>query len=187
MKLELFLDMDGVLCDFVTAGFAACGDTFNPVTYPKGEWGLWKALNITEKDMWQAIDSTAGFWGKLQRYPWVGELLDLHDDIKVLSSPHYSQACYAGKLKWHLEHIGPTIELILCKSKHLLAAPGRVLIDDSDENCEEWRQAGGHAVLFPTVLNSDWRNALDPIPPVMDRWQAIKREHSPIIAGRKPL
>ncbi len=184
MKLELFLDMDGVLCDFVTAAHAACGCTFNPVTYPKGVWPVWEAMGMSESQMWNHIDSFPYFWKQLEIYPWCGELLDLADDVKILTSPHYTAECYQGKL---VKYIPRSVELILCKSKHLLAKPGRVLIDDSDENCHEWRGAGGIAILFPTVLNANWRLALDPITYVKDEWIKIQREHSPVTVGKPTL
>ena len=43
--------------------------------------------------------------------------------------------------------------------KQLLAGKNRILIDDSQRNVEQWKQAGGRAVLVPQPWN--WA---DPVP-----------------------
>lgn len=172
--VELFLDMDGVLCDFATAAFDACEQKFNPMTYPKGEWELSKAWGGTEKDMWQCIDDNGSpFWENLTKYPWAETLLALSNTVTILSSPYWFPSCHYGKAAWHEDNIGREIELILCKSKHLLAGPGRVLIDDNNKNCERWQAAGGYAILFPAVWNSGWRHALEPMEIVLQEWNAV--------------
>jgi hypothetical protein len=37
--------------------------------------------------------------------------------------------------------------------KRLLAAPGRLLIDDNEENCRAFARAGGRSFLFPALHN----------------------------------
>jgi hypothetical protein len=38
--------------------------------------------------------------------------------------------------------------------KHLLAGPGRLLIDDHPGNCHDWNESGGVSILFPRPWNT---------------------------------
>tara|TARA_B100000700_G_C14367978_1_gene544625 strand:+ start:90 stop:317 length:228 start_codon:yes stop_codon:yes gene_type:complete len=44
---------------------------------------------------------------------------------------------------------------MLGSHKHLLAKPDVVLIDDSDEKCRKFIEAGGHAILLPQPWNAN--------------------------------
>lgn len=155
---DIFVDIDGVLADFIGASFEAHGKKYDEATYPRLEWSIAKVLGITEDQFWERINAEEHtFWPFLHLYPWATELLVSVAPVapvKLLSSPSRSHYCHSGKRQWVDRHC-PEFELILCHSKHFLAAPGRLLIDDNDQNIDRWRARGGTGILFPQPWNSN--------------------------------
>lgn len=159
----IFLDMDGVLCDFVSAAFRAHGKEFCSATYPKGEYRIERVLGVTYDQFWVNIDGLGNnFWPTLKPYSWmqrlVAKVFEFDSEVKIATSPSENPNSWSGKqfwLRWHgLGHIRAKMG----DEKWLLAAPGRCLIDDSDENVNEFRAAGGDAILFPQPWNSGTSN-----------------------------
>lgn len=155
--------MDGVLCDFISPAMEAHGNEFIYDDYPAGEWGVDKVLGLSDADFWAGINSKKSFWNDLKPYPWLHELIAAAkfcgESIKIATSPSKHAISYRGKREWVEQYLGidiyaGAIELIMIKSKHLLAAPDRLLIDDSDKNINAFREAGGCGILFPQRWNS---------------------------------
>lgn len=164
MKFEyIFLDMDGVLCDFMASAFRVHSREFNRDDYPIGVWEIADHWQMPVDDFWAAIHADADFWTTIPVYPWVEELIALSrahaKQVKILTSPAKHANCFAGKRQWWEKFIPRDIELIICKSKHLLAGPTRLLIDDGDHNVVPWTTAGGPAILFPQPWNQNWHLA----------------------------
>ena len=161
---HIFLDMDGVITDFTTAVLRLHGKTKLMSTWPRGERDIPKVLGISRTKYWEMIDSQgAAFWHSLQPLPWFADLLALIREfgpMTILSAPSLSPASLEGKAHWLYEHF-PKVkgkrftDFLFGTQKHLLAGKDRVLIDDSDENVERFRNAGGHAILFPQVWNAN--------------------------------
>lgn len=158
MKVShVFIDLDGVLADFISSAFAVHGARYEESNYPRLQWSIATVLGITESEFWKKIDSSApDFWPNLSPYEWFDDVMcaakSLGVPMSFLSSPSRHPSCHYGKRQW-VDKYAPRVELILCSSKHLLAANGRVLIDDSDANIDKWRTAGGAGILFPQPWN----------------------------------
>lgn len=153
-----FVDLDGVLVDWHSAAFAAHGRTLVEAEYPIGLWNTWEFLGLSgAAEFWKAIDGVAGFWESLLPLPWIDRVLEiawsLADEVKIATSPSANPAAYSGKRAWCDRYLGGRFELILCRSKHLLARPDRILIDDADHNCDAFTNEGGRALLFPRRWN----------------------------------
>jgi len=153
----IFLDMDGVLCDFVSAAFSAHGSTFNPQEYPRGEFAIESVLGCTTKEFWRRIDFAGEyFWEHLEPYPWAEVLfreLQRVDEVIIATSPSRSPASYAGKQRW-LRYMGMNgVQSMFGSRKYLMAKPGRVLVDDGEHNVTPWIREGGQAVLVPQPWN----------------------------------
>lgn len=77
-------------------------------------------------------------------------------DIYFITMPDYeNKTCYYEKLKWlqkHLEWFKPTM-LIATESKHLLAKPNRILIDDNAKYLKSFQQEGGISI---GIGNHSW-------------------------------
>ena len=70
--------------------------------------------------------------------------------------------CIKGKEVW-LD--GDAFRMIPTEHKHLLAAPGRVLVDDSTKNIANWIKHGGIGL----GLKQPWNNF------ALDGWQVIEK------------
>lgn len=167
MKYEtVFLDMDGVLVDFISGAHEVHGRKYIHDEYPRGCWNICDHWGITDDAFWAGVDGKFDFWESLQPYPWLHEVLSLArhaGPVKLLTSPSKSPLCYYGKRAWCDRHIPKDIELIICKSKHLMATPQRLLIDDGDHNVKPWVDKGGKAVLFPQPWNDAYDLRHDPV------------------------
>lgn len=171
----IFLDMDGVLCDFVGSAlevlFQSDVTSERPAVVMKawrekylGEWDICKVAGCDAEDMWRAIHQQgASFWSYMLDTPLCLRLMSLSRVIEgsaaarvmVATSPSRHESSYAGKFKWlDSRRINAHSHAMLGSQKHLLAAPGRILVDDNDTNCERFRRHGGQAVLVPQVWNS---------------------------------
>jgi 5'(3')-deoxyribonucleotidase len=154
----IFLDMDGVLCDFVTDAMAIHGRKYDPNKWPKGEWDVAKVLGISVKEFWGGIRMNGGemFWAGLNPYPWakdlVRELLKI-DQVIIATAPSRAASCYSGKRTWLMDHGFGDLASMFGSEKHLLSQPGRTLIDDGVHNTTKWEEAGGRAVLVPQPWN----------------------------------
>jgi hypothetical protein len=73
----ILLDVDGVLMNWTAAAAKLWGTTEEELykTWTKGDFGIDKALKVTEDEMWQKIDAAGDkFWSELEEYPWAHDL-----------------------------------------------------------------------------------------------------------------
>jgi 5'(3')-deoxyribonucleotidase len=157
---RVFLDMDGVCCDFVGGVFNLFGKKLNEEEWPKGAYDIAKVLGVTEGELWTKVDEAGWvFWFNLREYPWFKALYDSltkwsDGELYFLTSPSKHASCLAGKREWLSKRLGKMFDkVIYTKHKHLLAGSETYLIDDSDKNVDEFRAAGGSALLFPMPWN----------------------------------
>jgi 5'(3')-deoxyribonucleotidase len=194
MKIsQIFIDLDGVLADFISAAFEAHGSRYDEETYPKLQWSIATVLGITEDEFWAKIDATEpNFWPNIKPYPWLKQLVyECHcagAKPIFLSAPSLHPSCHYGKRQWMDKHLAG-YEMVLCKSKHYMAAPGRVLIDDNDGNVEKWRANGGIGILFPQPWNKSHEFTDVRVEHVLEQLDIIKDDGSDTnpkdIEGRK--
>ena len=170
--ITIFLDMDGLLVDIVSAVAGLYGMTAEKV-YLRWEPGFYEIaegvshFNIPKEEIWPKVAAQpAEFWGDMKPYPWAKELYEECQKIAptyFLTAPIRCPACLAGKLQWIYRFAGEgSTNYIMTKHKHFCAAPGRVLVDDSEKNCFAFDQAGGHSILFPARWNRLHPIANDP-------------------------
>jgi hypothetical protein len=159
-----FIDMDGVLCDFIDGverefhcnpGSLKATQNYHlhePLGISYGAFSN-RLRTATEEDK---------FWLGLRPTPWAHELARLfnfRDNAFVLTSPWPGDyQCIAQKVEWCMRYLNiGSDRVITFPHKHILAAPGRVLLDDHPKHCKEWQEAGGAAILFPCTHNATWR------------------------------
>ncbi len=160
----IYVDMDGVLVDFVYSALLAQGieqdlavEIIND--WPPGEWDVSKVAGVEPGEFWTNIDATPLFWHKLditREYHKIVWWLRNHGiDWMVCSTPSRHPDSSAGKVYWLRDRLGDTFRnYVLTPHKSHLAAPGRLLLDDSDRNVDAWRAAGGEAILWPQPWNT---------------------------------
>ncbi len=168
MNHVLFLDVDGVLTKFAESAAEACEHPGASIDC----WDFFKRWGLTEEQFWSILDSKGErFWSDMPFLSWADEVLamcrEYADKVVLLTSPPRVAHAWSGRvLSLQRRFGGPTFrDYILCPAGHkeLLAGPGRVLVDDRDENCAMFRAAGGEAIVFPRLWNSGR---------VVDCWQS---------------
>ena len=152
----IFLDVDGVIANFVRASF------FVHIKEPEepSQWNYFETWNppLTSKEFWLPIHAIGDrFYDEwVGPYPWTHDLVaevQKHDKVCLLTDSSSHPTCIPSKIRW-CERYAPGLEVIIAKSKELLAGPGRLLIDDNDSNCDKFFYAGGNVIRFPQPWNS---------------------------------
>jgi 5'(3')-deoxyribonucleotidase len=159
---KVFLDMDGVLTDYVKSACIAhnqrdpyVGD--NPATSDD----LKTLFGMSKADYKKPIDCFE-FWAGLCHMPDGLNILAALEqqfgkrNICILSSPSMDPDAIGGRL-WWIDMYLPQYkkQLFLGEPKHAIAGPDKILIDDMDANCENWVAAGGEAILVPRQWNKN--------------------------------
>lgn len=161
-EMTVFVDMDGVLVDFVGAVCRLFHK--DPEQLPEWDWSKGRSLHVPlglekESDMWEVIDRHGpSFWASLEPYPWWRELLHWCGQLGktyLCSTPSLSNYSVDGKLLWIHKHLGKLFRnyIFTAAPKHLLANSRSVLIDDYGSTIEKFCKAGGHGILFPQPWN----------------------------------
>lgn len=144
---RIYLDMDGVLFDFVKNIENTTGLTINK----------WSKLG--RKERWDPIIANKKFWSD---GPWLAEGKKLFSFVKKYN-PHilsayvehaYDPNCIPGKKKWAIKNTGISsdkINLVLRSQKKNFASPNSILIDDYDKNTKEFTASGGKGIQFKTA------------------------------------
>ncbi len=174
----ILLDMDGVVSDAHGGFLVVLGhpELREPGRYPAGVYSIAEVLGVSDEVMWREIDRLGSeFWRNLDEYPWARYLykeLRQVGRVVFLSSPSYDPGCLKGKLEWLHRLTGDKEfrDYIFTTEKDLLAAPGRILIDDSPENCKKFTKSGGRAIQFPAHWNGkETREIVEEIPSIVDK------------------
>lgn len=171
---RIYLDLDGVLADFVTPTCQVHGK--DPVeilkTWPRGIWDMPKALGLENDDaLWAPLDAFtlygrtwthapgADHWARFEPYKWAGYLWNLCEDrakTTILTSPSRHPGSAFGKVHWMRAWRGDTFRnYALVPRKAQFGKPGSLLIDDNAEACAGWKNNGGSSILFPQVWNAN--------------------------------
>lgn len=151
---KLFLDMDGLLTDFQREMLRRHQP--HKLQYHEVNWNFWGQMGKTKDEFWSVADYD--FWAKL---PWCPEGEALLKNIErivgrknvtLLSSPGVGSM--DGKEFWINQHIPEyNSQFMFGREKWRAAHQGALLVDDSDQNCIEFKNAGGDFVLVPRPWN----------------------------------
>lgn len=139
-KKIVYIDMDGVLCDFAEAK-QKCLEDFPEMEYPQCQMDFFRQLLVIPG----AYAAVAA--------------LDKVYDVYILSSPSYKNPMsYTEKMLWVKDHFGEKFvrRLILSKHKHLNI--GDYLIDDRLANGAD--KFTGEHIHFDTEQFPDWNSVL---------------------------
>jgi hypothetical protein len=153
-----FVDLDGVLVDFNRGAVRRHGRDY-PDPWPRGVWAVREVLGLDGASFWAAMDEQ--FWADLDPLPNCFGLLELleglfgPENVCILSSPSRDASALAGKYRWIRRHL-PDYErrYLIGPAKHFCSGPGKVLVDDLEENVRLFTEAGGRGVLMPRPWNS---------------------------------
>ncbi len=155
----VFLDIDGVLADFRKGIHLAFDKVYDyPLLTPK--WKFWDDWPDVNSKMVNTI-CTSDFWTNLE---WMYDGHDIlrevikyfnPEQIYLLTTPMPNIESATGKWMWVKDNIPEYYKrtIITQAPKGLFAKPGTLLIDDKDENVEEFIAGGGDAILVPRPWN----------------------------------
>jgi len=167
MIKTVFLDMDGVMVDFLGGLHRALGVPYQYDQYPyeKGKWNMLtdiKGFEDIPATFEQCNDCcTTNFWANLEWMPDGHDIMRLvtstfkPEQIYLLTTPMPNPGSYTGKVLWVQKHLPEFSKRLIVTSapKNLFARPDTLLVDDKDENVEEFVKAGGDAILVPRLWN----------------------------------
>ena len=148
-KPKVYVDMDGVLCDFKSPIAMALGkQTFHQITNREFD-DFFKATNVSE------------YFAHLPAFPEgrmiIEFVLGLFGSYDICSCPlrNYKRQSIHGKNRWirgnlDKKHQPSQAHYVFDKSKYALNEDGKpnILIDDQDNNIKAWKDAGGVALKF---------------------------------------
>ena len=155
--MKVFLDLDGVLVDFIRGVCEAFGRND-----PSTNWCFWENWEgVTTKDVDKKCD--VFFWESLY---WTHDGREIEQAVRhkfseqniyPLTTPMPNPGSGTGKLEWIKRCIPWAYNRTIISSpgapKSLLATHDTLLIDDKDENIAEFVAAGGRGILVPRPWN----------------------------------
>lgn len=167
MGIKVFLDMDGVICDFMGALHKELGVEYDPNRYPYAvsKYDIFEDLcarsdgRVSMDNLYRACDKSS-FWSEMAWEKTGKSILSTifevvkPEAVTICTSPMANPDAWAGKVSWLNKNL-PAIKNITITTapKHHMAKSGHVLIDDKDSNVEKFVAAGGAAFLVPQPWN----------------------------------
>lgn len=147
-----FLDLDGVIIDWDRAV-----QEFHGLEYqPPQHWNdVFDIVGLHGPDFWEPIDN-AEFWENLPMFSWAESLLAMMENrhVCLLTSPTIGAAGYRQNwIQKNLPNYFYEKRYLIGLAKPYCARPNAVLIDDSTNNCEGFKECGGEVILFPQPWN----------------------------------
>lgn len=138
---KIYCDMDGVLTDFDNQFKRYVG--VSPSVYDKTH---------SQSEFWGEIEKAGiAYWIGMEWMPQGKKLWNYikNFDVEILSAPSRSKLSVDGKKIWVKTMLKPTPKLNLVRAveKQKFANPNSILIDDKEENVNQWISAGGIGIL----------------------------------------
>lgn len=167
---SIYCDLDGVIVDCLRPAlrfhnrYDLAADPNYPPSY---DWE--KDTGLSHTEFWGAIEAAGPEWWSGLPFtsfaePLLSLLIDLHydgRDVQIASKVVGANGC-AGKYDWAKRFIPKGMPVHLTTDKAGFAGPGRLLIDDSQENTDAWAAKGGDVILVPAPYNRNRNVAAAP-------------------------
>jgi hypothetical protein len=157
MHLSVFFDLDGCLADFVGGALKHHG-VHLPAMDVKWDFLVDIGFKGRENEFWEPLGRE--FWSGLPlledgvKFLSKVETLIPSKRIAFLSSPCATDGCCDGKRDWVRKHFPEySRRLLLGSAKEVCANRHSILIDDHDNNCDQFEMFGGRAFLLPRPWN----------------------------------
>ena len=143
-KYTIYCDLDGVLVDFDKGYKELTGKS------PK-EAG-------DGPEFWEPIHKAgAAFWIKLKWMPDGKELWNYVEQYNpiILSAPSQEESSRIGKRVWRKNTL-PDTKMILtpARFKQKYSEENNILIDDREDNIQQWKDKGGIGILHTSTENT---------------------------------
>ena len=160
----LYLDLDGVMCDFDKQVHKLFGnnpddlqsikstETTKEYIHRIGSNQFWKKIR-TSPEFWSSMDPIEGSIEAFKR------LYPLFDSVCIISNPDKKDLtnCINQKNKWVDTYLsGYNLKRIYLENKYIYANPNCLLIDDLEKNIKLWKQYGGKTIHFTKYDDNFW-------------------------------
>jgi len=158
--MKVFIDMDGVLVNLPAAAFKF-HRILDIYAHPKnlGNYSMHETSGLSREDFWSLPSQV---WQDAPKMPDADAIVNLcianfgPDNVAFLSMPggRDISECIKGKMRWIDRHYpGFKKKCIFTAHKGLLAHQGALLLDDSDEQVQFFRDRDGNCILVPQAWN----------------------------------
>lgn len=143
-QYKIFVDLDGVLCDFAVHVLAVTGEAFTDNNHQDGD--LWNKVNAIQ-------EAGEPFYSIMDKTPDADVLWQYvlpHQPSILTSTGKYYDYARAEKISWIKQHLTGYADILTVPQSVLkaqYAAPNHILIDDRMKSIEPWRAAGGIGIL----------------------------------------
>lgn len=140
----IFCDLDGVLVDFEEGIRKIFGKEPN---------------ELPRKHMWGVVAKTPNFYTTL---PWMKDGKQLWESIKglnpiILTAAPRGSWAERQKRQWVTRELGEHVPMIVSTRKYEHCPPSippAILIDDRTNNCKEWTDSGGIAIMHKNATDT---------------------------------
>lgn len=189
--MRVFLDIDGVMADFVGGAMWLHGKPWPFVGDHCGDkaWDVVKAWGMEPAEFWSPMGRE--FWAGLKKTTEADAVMHLLkklvgvENVCFLTSPCLTPGCMEGKRDWVYQHY-PHVPIMIAAhsmtglpAKQFCANAHSMLIDDYTENVNKFARAGGGSFLFPRPWNSGWRDeqrAVQFLREELEAWDQLRWE-----------
>lgn len=146
---QLYVDMDGVLVDFVGGASKMMGDPSFKLDSKSNKTEFWKMLHAMDPEELEMAWANFGWApGGQEFWKFVSKFKPI-----ILSSPgtNSREIIERGKSAWIKKNLNPSpAGVIFTKDKFKHSGKFNILIDDMNKNTIPWEEHGGNAILYKT-------------------------------------
>lgn len=180
MSYKCFLDMDGVIADFMGSLCAAHGKT-SPYVDSKnlGTFDTEKIWGISDREFWAPVAKNSyDFWKGIEKTHDADGIVAAveeafgRENVCILTAPSKDPGSVPGKREWiarNYPQFNKRMIFATASTKQFMAGIDKVLVDDKDTNVDEFRKSGGAAVLVPRQWNEDYLLSVNTLKHVQNR------------------
>lgn len=168
---NVLIDLDGTLADLQSAILRMLGRKM-PSDCASSDGDLVKHFGLPQDFVKDHMDYD--FWATINPTDEFDDILSIveskvgRDNTFVITTVYDARGCIEGKRLWVEKFMGRGYpgRLFLVHDKSTKAADESLLIDDSNNECVSFFEAGGHSFLFPRPWNPlngkqrDWKSLL---------------------------
>jgi 5'(3')-deoxyribonucleotidase len=152
--------MDGVVCDFTKSVFKIINKQNLIGNWPVDAKNMAEATGHSYAEIWGEVDKLGeSFWRNLEEFDYFSKMhkeLKKLADVCFLTSPSLSHFAASGKVLWLQDRFGKRFrDYIITSHKHYCANENTLLIDDTHEKVDLFKEHGGEIILFPQPWNSN--------------------------------
>lgn len=154
---QVLIDLDGVVVNWTKAAMGLCGIDANEPAVVETLLREYDAIDalVGWKTLADHINGAGvDYWVNLEFLPWGQQLVQLainkvgKENVAFCTSPGRFPHAPTGKFLWREKNYRD-LDIVITKSKHLLARPGTLLIDDDFRQIEKFHSNGGSTYMWP--------------------------------------